>query len=140
MVPIHKEFTCNFRCTRDRESGFSIKGAATRAQCRCVDGYCAYTTWHGHSLGRGQAWIGEGVESEKGREDWRERAAPESSRSGVLDILNFHLGHDHPDLFRPIDTIAGRSFRWETRRMISWGRDEGREKNGKFRWTLVERG
>lgn len=41
----------------------------------------------------------------------REKGRAESNGE-VLDILNFHLGHDHLGLFRPID--SGPSFRWET--------------------------
>lgn len=44
---------------------------------------------------------------------WREREKGRAESNGeVLDILNFHLGHDHLGLFRPID--SGPSFRWET--------------------------
>lgn len=80
--------------------------------------------------------MGEGVESEKGRRRREREKGRAESNGEVLDILNFHLGHDHLGLFRPID--SGPSFRWETDDQLGTRRE--REKNGKFRWTLVERG
>lgn len=53
-----------------------------------------------HNVARPLArpWTGrEWVESEKVCRGGgvREKERAESSRSGALDILNFHLGHDH---------------------------------------------
>lgn len=61
----------------------------------------------------------------------REKERAESSRSGALDILNFHLGHDH---------LGARSLSVGKRPLVSMGNatddqlgdERGREKMASF--------